>query len=155
MAEAKVHNHLLCFHCGEVCPTANVSAEDKHFCCEGCKMVYQLLNKSGLCDYYALNENPGLNQRIPVRKDKFAFLNDESIQRQLITFTNEQQTHITFYLPAIHCSSCLYLLENLHRLQPAVISALVNFTRKEISIIYNHNSLSLQKLAELLTSIGY
>jgi len=155
MAEAKVHNHLLCFHCGEVCPTTNISAEDKHFCCEGCKMVYQLLNKSGLCDYYALNENPGLNQRMPVRKDKFAFLNDESIQRQLITFTNEQQTHITFYLPTIHCSSCLYLLENLHRLQPAVISASVNFTRKEVSIIYNHNNLSLQKLAELLTSIGY
>ena len=79
MAEAKVHNHLLCFHCGEVCPTTNISAEDKHFCCEGCKMVYQLLNKSGLCDYYALNENPGLNQRIPVRKDKFAFLNEENI----------------------------------------------------------------------------
>lgn len=155
MAEAKVHNHLLCFHCGEVCPTTNISAEDKHFCCEGCKMVYQLLNKSGLCDYYALNENPGLNQRITVRKDKFAFLNDEAIQRQLITFTNEQQTHITFYLPTIHCSSCLYLLENLHRLQPAVISASVNFTRKEVSIIYNHNNLSLQKLAELLTSIGY
>ncbi|HUP12788.1 MAG TPA: heavy metal translocating P-type ATPase metal-binding domain-containing protein, partial [Niastella sp.] len=155
MAEAKVHNHLLCFHCGEVCFTANISAEDKHFCCEGCKMVYQLLNKSGLCDYYALNENPGLNQRITVRKDKFAFLNEENIQRQLITFTNEQQTHITFYLPTIHCSSCLYLLENLHRLQLAVISATVNFTRKEVSIIYNHQHLSLQKLAELLTSIGY
>jgi Cu+-exporting ATPase len=155
MAEAGVHNHLLCFHCGEVCPTAGITAENNHFCCEGCKMVYQLLNKSGLCDYYALNENPGLNQRITVRKDKFAFLEDEAIQRQLITFSNEQQTHITFYLPQIHCSSCLYLLENLHRLQPAVISASVNFTRKEVSIIYNHNNLSLQKLAELLTSIGY
>jgi Cu+-exporting ATPase len=118
-------------------------------------MVYQLLNKTGLCDYYALNENPGLNQRIPVRKDKFAFLEDAVIQRQLITFSNEQQTHVTFYLPQIHCSSCLYLLENLHRLQPAVINATVNFTRKEVSIIFDHQALSLQKLAELLTSIGY
>jgi Cu+-exporting ATPase len=155
MSSASVHHQLLCFHCGEVCTTTNITAEDKHFCCEGCKMVYQLLNKTGLCDYYALNENPGLNQRIPVRKDKFAFLEDAVIQRQLITFSNEQQTHVTFYLPQIHCSSCLYLLENLHRLQPAVISATVNFTRKEVSIIYNHNNLSLQKLAELLTSIGY
>ncbi len=155
MAEASVHNHLVCFHCGEVCPTVNITAEDKHFCCEGCKMVYQLLNKSGLCDYYSLNDKPGLNQRIPVRKDKFAFLEDEAIQQKLITFSNDRQTHITFYLPQVHCSSCLYLLENLHRLQPAVISATVNFTRKEVSIIYDHNKLSLQKLAELLTSIGY
>lgn len=155
MAEASVHNHLQCFHCGEVCSTVNITAEDKHFCCEGCKMVYQLLNKNGLCDYYSLNDKPGLNQRIPVRKDKFAFLGDEAIQRKLITFSNDRQTHITFYLPQVHCSSCLYLLENLHRLLPAVISATVNFTRKEVSIIYDHNKLSLQKLAELLTSIGY
>lgn len=130
-------------------------AEDKHFCCEGCKMVYQLLNKSGLCDYYALNENPGLNQRIPVRKDKFAFLEDTSIQQQLISFHNEQQTHVTFYLPQIHCSSCLYLLENLHRLQPAVISAAVNFTRREVSLVFDHTNISLQQVAELLTGIGY
>ncbi|OQP61010.1 ATPase [Niastella vici] len=155
MSSATVHNQLVCFHCGEVCSTTNITAEDKHFCCEGCKLVYQLLNKSGLCNYYDLNENPGLTQRIPVRKDKFAFLEDAVIQRQLISFSNEQQTHITFYLPQIHCSSCLYLLENLHHLQPAVISATVNFTRKEVSIVFDHHTHSLQKLAELLTSIGY
>src|SRR6185436_11306692 len=102
-----------------------IKADNKHFCCEGCKMVFLLLNKSGLCDYYSLNDNPGLNQRFTVRKDKFAFLQDTSIQQQLINFHNEQQTHITFYLPQIHCSSCLYLLENLHRLQPHVINASV------------------------------
>jgi Cu+-exporting ATPase len=155
MPPTAVHNHLVCFHCGEVCPVANIAIEDKHFCCEGCKMVYQLLNKSGLCDYYALNEKPGLTQRIPVRNNKFAFLEDAAIQRQLITFSDEQQTHVTFYLPQIHCSSCLYLLENLHRLQPAVIRATVNFSRKEVSIIFDHKTISLQKVAELLTGIGY
>lgn len=155
MPSATVPPALLCFHCGETCPTTPIVAEDKNFCCEGCRMVYQLLNRNGLCDYYSLNDNPGSNQRIPVRKDKFAFLNDDSIQRRLVTFHNEHQTHVTFYLPQIHCSSCLYLLENLHRLQPAVISATVNFTRKEVSIVFDHNNFTLQKLAELLTSIGY
>ncbi|WP_207515678.1 heavy metal translocating P-type ATPase [Longitalea luteola] len=149
-----IGEQLTCFHCGETCITA-ITVTDKHFCCEGCKMVYQLLNKSGLCDYYTLNENPGLNQRIPVRKDKFAFLEDAAIQRQLISFNNDEQTHITFYLPQIHCSSCLYLLENLHRLQPAIISATVNFTRKEVSLVFDHKAISLQRIAELLTSIGY
>ena len=146
MPSPAVHNHLVCFHCGDNCTTTTITAEDKHFCCEGCKMVYQLLNKSGLCEYYALNENPGLTQRIPVRNNKFAFLEDAAIQRQLITFSDEQQTHVTFYLPQVHCSSCLYLLENLHRLQPAVINATVNFSRREVSIIYDHNRISLQKL---------
>ena len=143
-----------CVHCGEECAGGNIKIEEKVFCCEGCKMVYQLLNRSGLCNYYDLNDKPGINQRITVRKDKFAFLDDKSIQQKLISFTNHEQTHISFYLPQMHCSSCLYLLENLHRLNKDIVSSSVNFTTKEVSIIFN-KSISLRKVAELLTSIGY
>ena len=73
-------NSLLCYHCGETCTNDRIRSEEKHFCCEGCKMVYQILNQNDLCDYYELNESPGINQRINVRKDKFAFLDDEKIQ---------------------------------------------------------------------------
>ncbi len=118
-------------------------------------MVFQILNQSELCDYYNLNENPGINQRIKVRKDKFAFLEDEKIQLQLISFQDEKQVHITFYLPQMHCSSCLYLLENLHRLNRAVVSSKVNFTRKEADIVFLKDKTSLREVAETLTSIGY
>jgi len=118
-------------------------------------MVYNILNQNDLCDYYALNENPGLNQRAVVRTDKFAFLDDEKIQQQLIRFRNEQEIHVTFYLPQMHCSSCLYLLENLHRLDPGVVSSKVNFTRKEADVVFKTATTSLRQVAELLTHIGY
>jgi len=118
-------------------------------------MVYQLLNQSGLCEYYELNSQPGINQRVQVRDDKFAFLEDARIRQQLISFADNKQTHITFYLPQIHCSSCLYLLENMHRLQTGIFSVRVNFTRKEADIVFDHNKISLRKVAELLTRIGY
>jgi Cu+-exporting ATPase len=118
-------------------------------------MVFQIINQNGLCDYYAISKNPGSSQRIKVRKDKFSFLEDDNIRRSLISFTNETQTHVTFYLPQIHCSSCLWLLENLHRLNENIISSKVNFPRKEVDIIFNENKVSLRKIAELLTSIGY
>ncbi len=146
---------LTCYHCGEDCATDKIHLEDKVFCCEGCRMVYQIINKNDLCDYYNLNENPGLNQRIVVRKDKFAFLDDEKIQKELITFKDDTQLRVTFYLPQMHCSSCLYLLENLHRLEAGVISSKVNFTRKELDVILNLAKTSLRRCAELLTSIGY
>lgn len=146
---------LHCYHCGENCPTDKIQLEEKHFCCEGCKMVYQILNEHSLCDYYSLNENPGISQRVKVRKDKFAFLDDEKIERQLVSFKDEKQLHVTFYLPQMHCSSCLYLLENLHRLDPGVVSSKVNFTRKEVEIILLTAETSLRKTAEVLTSIGY
>ena len=146
---------ISCYHCGETCPNERIQLEDKRFCCEGCKMVFQILNEHSLCDYYSLNENPGLSQRIKVRKDKFAFLDDEKIQLQLVSFKDDKQIHVTFYLPQMHCSSCLYLLENLHRLDPGVVSSKVNFTRKEVEIILLTAQTSLRKVAEVLTSIGY
>ncbi len=146
---------IRCYHCGEDCLTDKIRFEGRIFCCEGCKMVYHIINKNGLCNYYDLNENPGISQRITVRGDKFAFLDDQSIHQQLITFQNDEQTHLTFYLPQIHCSSCLYLLENLYKLSPGIISSKVNFTRKEVEIAYLNQKTSLRKSAELLASIGY
>lgn len=144
-----------CYHCGDECINETIQLAGKNFCCQGCKTVYQVLNQSDLCDYYELNQNPGTSQRITVRKDKFSFLDDEKIEQQLISFRNDEQTHITFYLPQIHCSSCLWLLENLHRLNAAVVSSRVNFTRKEVAIVFDHQKTSLRSIAELLTSIGY
>ena len=88
-------------------------------------MVYRIINQNGLCNYYDLNEKPGINQRMTVRQDKFAFLDDKIIHEQLISFQNDEQTQVTFFLPQIHCSSCLYLLENLYKLPSRSLSILL------------------------------
>ncbi len=148
-------NLLQCYHCGEDCTTGNIKMQENYFCCEGCKMVYSILNKNGLCDYYKMNVTPGKSLQKPGRTDKFLFLDEETIQQQLLSFKDAQQVHITFYLPQIHCSSCLYLLENLPKLNAAIISSRVNFPTKEATIVFNHQQTSLRKTAELLTAIGY
>lgn len=144
-----------CYHCGEPCPNEKIYWEEKHFCCEGCKMVFQILSKSDLCDYYDLNQNPGITLKVPIREDKFAFLDDTKISQQLVSFQNEEQVHVTFYLPQMHCSSCLYLLENLYRINRGVVSSKVNFTRKELEVVFLKKETSLRKVAETLARIGY
>jgi Cu+-exporting ATPase len=118
-------------------------------------MVFEILNQNELCKYYNLNEKPGVTQRVNVRKDKFAFLDDPAIESKLISFKDEQYIHVTFYLPQMHCSSCLYLLENLHRLDSAITSSKVNFARKEVTIVFIVKKISLRVVAEWLTRIGY
>mgnify|MGYP003349669822 FL=1 len=118
--------HRTCTHCGEDCSGTIIESENKVFCCEGCKLVYQLINRNGLCEYYSLNDQPGITQKIPVRKDKFAFLEDARIRQRLIQFEDGRQSHVTLYLPQIHCSSCLYLLENLHQLQQMLFQQILN-----------------------------
>lgn len=147
--------NITCAHCGDTCKSTTIQLEQQYFCCEGCKMVYEIINKSGLCNYYDLNKNPGISQKIKVPKEKFAFLDDDTIAATLINYKDDQQTRLTFYLPQMHCSSCLYLLENLHRLNEGILSAQVNFARKEIDIVFQQSRVSLRQVAELLASIGY
>src|SRR5690349_4561847 len=75
---------IQCYHCGEDCVTDRISVDEKIFCCEGCRMVYEIINQNGLCNYYDLNKKPGTSRRVSVRKDKFAFLDDKKIRQQLV-----------------------------------------------------------------------
>lgn len=148
-------NHVACYHCGEDCQDNHIHAGEKIFCCQGCKMVYEIINQNGLCDYYTIESNPGINQKIKVREGKFAFLDNEEISSKLIHFKDGNQAHVTFYLPQMHCSSCIWLLEHLQKLNPGVISSTVNFLKRETTIIFKTDKTSLRSLAELLTGIGY
>ncbi|MCU0388932.1 MAG: heavy metal translocating P-type ATPase metal-binding domain-containing protein [Chitinophagaceae bacterium] len=154
MAETKTEIKT-CYHCGEPAGNHPLIFDDKHFCCSGCKTVYQVLNNNGLCEYYNLNNAPGQNRKVEVRPGKFAFLEDSSIANQLISFKDGTLARLTFYLPQIHCSSCLWLLEHLGQLNNGIISSRVDFAHKEAVIHFDETKISLKKVAELLTEIGY
>jgi P-type Cu+ transporter len=144
-----------CYHCGDTCSDQHIHLEEKVFCCAGCKAVYEILNKSDLCTYYDLNDKPGQSLKAQIRKDKYAFLDSEEVKRQLIQFSDAQTSQVTFYLPQMHCSSCLWLLENIHQLNEGIVSSRVNFSKKEAFIIFHHQETSLREVVETLTSIGY
>ncbi len=153
--ETLVTSPTACYHCGEQCPDLELMLEDKYFCCFGCRTVYQLLAENGLCTYYDLNERAGITRKDKIRHNKFAFLDDAGIQQRLIEFRDQAQVYITFYIPYIHCSSCVYLLENLHRLHTGVVRADIHFLKKEVRIIFNEDTTSLRAVVETLASIGY
>ena len=73
-----------CFHCGDECKTLTIAIQEKHFCCSGCKTVYQLLNQHHLDNYYCLNETPGVTVK-DNNTSKFNFLDDASIASKLIS----------------------------------------------------------------------
>lgn len=145
---------LLCYHCGEACDTSIVS-DEKYFCCDGCKFVYQLLQENGLCNYYELSQKPGIKAKGKFSSHRFAYLENEEIKRKLIRFDDGQQSHVSFYLPQMHCASCIWLLENLHTIDQGVLFSKTNFQRKEIFIVFDPSKISLRKVVELLAFLGY
>jgi len=146
---------ITCYHCGESCDDSSISIDSKNFCCEGCRQVYLLLNENDLCGYYNLDDNPGIKAKGKFVSERFAYLDDAGIQAKLVQFSSAAQTNITFSLPQMHCSSCIFLLENLHRINPAITQSQTNFQRKEVFIVFDPAKISLRKVVELLAFIGY
>ena len=143
-----------CFHCGkEYTAKEEIQFDAKSFCCVGCKTVYEIFSQNDLTCYYDFQSAPGATpQEI---KGKYDFLDDEKIQSKLLEF-QENNTHIvSLYIPHIHCSSCIWILENLQKLQKGISTSQVNFTQKKVRITYNAEITSLKEIVYLLSSIGY
>ncbi|MCC8425350.1 heavy metal translocating P-type ATPase metal-binding domain-containing protein [Mucilaginibacter sp. UR6-11] len=153
MLKSPVLKKTACYHCGDDCLTTDYQIEDKTFCCHGCKSVYEILSADNLCSYYSYNEHPGATRG---RTDKrFDYLSDPTIAAELIDYQDRHISIVTFYIPHIHCSSCLWLLEKLNKINPAVQYCRVDFLKKQLNIRYDHERMNLQQLVELLDSIGY
>lgn len=143
-----------CYHCGESCDSS-IAEDDHYFCCDGCRFVYGLLKENGLCNYYDLSNTPGIKVKGKYSSDKFLFLDNNDVEQKLITFKDDKQSQVSFYLPQMHCASCIWLLENLHAIEPGILFSKTNFGRKEIFIAFDHNGTSLRKVVELLAFVGY
>lgn len=143
-----------CYHCGDECPDDTVKIVEKIFCCNGCKTVYELLDGSNLCDYYSIDQNPGVTRKHYIKRN-YEFLDDPDLKKKLIDFTDGKRTRVTFEIPQMHCSSCIWILENLYKLKAGVASSKVNFLQKKIFITFFEGTTSLKEIVELLDSLGY
>ncbi len=142
-----------CFHCGDACLDVEISHDEKSFCCKGCKTVYDILHDNDLSYYYDLEKTPGISpQEIA---GKYDFLDNEGIVEKLLEFNDGNMQIVSFVIPSIHCSSCIWILENLNKLNPAVKSSQVNFPEKTIRISFSSEECSLKNLVILLSRIGY
>ena len=149
-----VKDKISCFHCGDTCVT-QISFDEHTFCCVGCKNVYELLSSNNLCSYYDIENTPGVTQRNPVLASAFTYLDDEKVAQQLLQYRDDKIAKVTFFIPTMHCSSCIWLLENLYKINPNINLAKVNFLKKELHISFNPKETSLRQIVTLLSSLGY
>lgn len=146
-------SNKICYHCGDDVIGKGISYDDKSFCCNGCKSVYELLSENQLDNFYSLEQNSGVKPS-QINAHKYSFLDVPEIKTKYIDFENDKMLQITLSLPSIHCSSCIYLLENLQRIDKNVIDCEVNFTKRQ-AVIRILPTFKLSELAVLLDQIGY
>jgi len=145
-----------CIHCGQDCGKNPVIWDEKPFGCNGCSMVYQILSEKKLDRYYDMMQTPGIRlDQENTSGTRYAYLENNEIRLKLLDFSDGGISRVNLFIPAIHCSSCIWLLENLNTLHPGIMHSHVNFVRKEVSITFRESDISLRQVVELLHTIHY
>ncbi len=148
-----VSKAIYCYHCGDAVSIPAYEADGHAFCCLGCQSVYQILSSNNMQQYYRYNRHPG-KKRSDVSA-RYEYLDEAALTDKLIDFRNDEVTIATFYIPSIHCSSCVWLLEHLYKINPAIAVSQSDFLKKQVNITFRHTEITLRELVELLVDIGY
>ena len=142
-----------CYHCGDPCEHAAVLFDEKGFCCNGCKTVYEIFQSHGLQEYYDLQTAAGATPGEVA--NKYDFLDNPEISDKLLDFNEEGIQVVQFHIPHMHCSSCIWVLENLNRLHRSIKTSQVDFPKRKVRVTFESEGLHLKELAILLSKIGY
>lgn len=152
---SEIDAKVVCYHCGNDCKDEDILEDDKHFCCSGCFTVYDILKDNNLCGYYDLNANAGVSLRAKNFKGKFDYLAEKAIENELLVYQDEHIAKVILSVPSIHCISCFWLLENFPKILKGVFSARLNFVKKELSLDFDPQTVSLKEIVELMATLGY
>lgn len=146
-------DNTTCFHCGDDCDKDLIKYDDKLFCCHGCKTVYEIFADNDLSYYYDLQAAAGTTPNAIA--GKYDFLDTPSIAEKLLEFNDGHTQIINLFIPTIHCSSCIWILENLGQLHPGMYQSVVDFPKKMVRISFHTAQISLKEVILFLARIGY
>lgn len=145
---------LKCAHCGDKIHNNPVQENDKTFCCKGCATVFNVLHQHGMDAYYNFQDKPGISKK-NAKEVNYDYLEVQEIQQQVYKYQEGNIAVIAIFLPQIHCSACIWLLENLYVFSNGIQESRVDFLRKVATIRFDTSIISLKELAYLLAKIGY
>jgi Cu+-exporting ATPase len=146
-----------CRHCGDPVFVDPVESESGLFCCAGCQAVFELLRHEGLDHYYRCAETPGRSQRDAASRapDRFSSLDDPDVAAAFLEFDDGRIARARLPVPALHCASCVWLLERLWKLHPGVVAAEVDLLHQSLRVTFRPGETTLRAVAERLAMLGY
>lgn len=154
---ARAQPEPLCAHCGLEVPSARLEpSNDAQFCCDGCRSVFAILHAAGLQDFYAQRDPNERGASSPQRSQrKFEELDEPEFRKSHCQDRGDGVLFSEFFVEGVHCSACVWLLERLPRVEPAVLAARYDLSRSILQISWNSTSAPLSAVARALDSLGY
>ena len=145
-----------CAHCrGEFERKALIERGGELFCCEGCAGVYEILNSSGLGEFY---ERLGKTTLNPARGAKNAAQkSQEDLAAIYQNYVKNENgfSKISLIIEGIHCSACVWLNEKILFAQKGILEVNINSVNNKALIVWDENEVNLAQIFALIHSIGY
>jgi Cu2+-exporting ATPase len=111
-----------CLHCGASLASAVADDAGEGFCCAGCRTVYALLRRGGLTRYYALRGAQGVPVTAPRAGHDSKWL--EPLAEKVAA--TEGLCELALDLQGVHCTACVWLVDELFRRQTGGARVLIN-----------------------------
>ncbi len=138
-----------CVHCG--LPVPRSRSDD--FCCDGCQTVFEVIHGAGLGRYY--REREIVPKEPAVVADRgFGELDDPRFLAESTRAVGELR-EVELWLENLHCPACVWLVERLGRVVPAVASARVDLSHGTVRLLWDPAEAPLSRVAQGLASLGY
>ena len=122
-------------------------------CCIACKAVCELINQSGLGNYYQYRTESA--QRPDVERIDYQQYDKPSLQDSFSSSLEGGHRRSAIIIEGIHCAACVWLLENTLRSIDGVTSATVNFSDHSASLEWDSDATRLSSIFQAIHDIGY
>ncbi|MCP5129541.1 MAG: cadmium-translocating P-type ATPase [Pseudomonadales bacterium] len=153
---------LLCYHCGEPVPAGCemgvvIDAQLRPMCCPGCRAVAELINASGLANFY--QQRTAYNQRPPEQefapREQYRVYDDPALAAGFTTEEANGEITAQLLLGGISCAACTWLIEQTMVRVPGVSKALVNLQQGRLDIRFDPARVPLSEIFSRVDALGY
>lgn len=142
-----------CHHCGQPAP------EGADFCCAGCRAVSEMLRAQGLGDFYRLRDRLGGGrpegavdgETLADGDSAYAHYDAPDFQARYVV----QGGQCTLYLDGVHCAACVWVMDQLPRVLPGVVSSRLEFATQRLHLRWDPTRVSLSRIGSFLHGLGY
>jgi Cu2+-exporting ATPase len=151
-----------CAHCGlraatggataAVGPAVDAALADPWFCCAGCRAAHAVIAGCGLGEFYRLRGATAQAGAPPAPAEAG---DAREALGATVTVRGDGLAQVSWYVTGMHCAACVWLLEQLPRLDAGVRQARVAFARGRLTVVYDPLVSDPARQAALLGGLGY
>jgi len=148
-----------CFHClnpisDSGASEAEINGEIHRFCCNGCRLVSEMIFQMGNENYYNIRGNTP-TAPVTLSEEGNANLDSDYTYDEFVTGKNAFNREVFIQITNIHCSACVWLNEKVLLETDGIVSARISFATNRAHIVWDDTKLRLSRIFEIIRSIGY